>query len=73
MTGLLYWAFHVVIATAILLLLSWLLWVVFNWLMGIAHGPELTYFEVAVIVAIVAIAVGNWGFSLLKRQAPASA
>ncbi len=73
MTGLLYWAFHVVIATAILLLLSWLLWVVFNWLMGIAHGPGLTYFEVAVIVAIVAIAVGNWGFSLLRRTATTSA
>ncbi len=67
MIGLLEWALRVVLATFILLLLSILLWFVWNALMGVFHGPTLSYTDVAIIAAIVS--VGNWGFSLLSRRA----
>ena len=70
MFGLLEWALRVVIATFILLLLSILLWFVWNALMGVFHGPVLSYSEVAVIAAIVS--VGNWGFTLLRGRAAAT-
>jgi len=65
--GLLNWALRVVLATFILLLLAILLWFVWNALMGVFHGPSLSFSEVAVIAAIVS--VGNWGFSLLRGHA----
>ena len=73
MMGLLEWALYVALKTFVLLIIAILSWLLFNVVMRVFGGPELTYVEAAVIVAIVAIAVGNWGFSLLKRQAPASA
>jgi hypothetical protein len=64
--SLLEWALRVVIATFVLLLLAILLWFVWDALMGVFHGPSLSYVDVAVIAAI--ISVGNWGFSLLQRR-----
>ncbi len=71
MMGLLEWALRVVLATFVLLLLAILLWFVFDALMGVFHGPQISYGEVAVVAAIVS--VGNWGFSLLRRTATTSA
>jgi hypothetical protein len=64
------WALRVVIATLVLLLVSLLLTFVWDVVMTLFHGPRLDFTTVAVIAAI--ISVGNWGFSLLSRRAPAT-
>ncbi len=66
--SLLEWALHVVLATFVLLLLAILLWFVWNVIIGLFHGPQVSFIDVAVVAAIVS--VGNWGFSLLQRRAP---
>ena len=68
--SLLEWALRVVIATFVLLLLSILLWFVWDALMGVFHGPQVGFIDVAVIAAI--ISVGTWNFTLLQRRATAS-
>ncbi len=61
-------ALRAVIATFVLLLVSILLWFVWNVVIGLFHGPTLSFIDVAVVAAIVS--VGNWNFSLLQRRAP---
>jgi len=65
-------ALRTVVVTAVLLLVSWLFYVVFNWLMGLAHGPHLGYFEMALIVAIVSLG-GIWNFTLTRGRSAAPA
>ncbi len=73
MMGLLEGALRVVLVTFVLLLIAILLWFLFNALMRVFNGPTLGYGEIAIVVAIVSVAVGNWGFSLLRRTATTSA
>ncbi len=67
--SLLDWAFRVVVAAFILLLLSLLLWFVFNAFMKVFHGPELSFFDIALLAFLAAIAAGNWGFTFLQARA----
>lgn len=64
--NLLEWSLKVVVASFFLLLLSLLLWFVFDAVMRLFHGPELSFVNVAFLAFLAAIAVGNWGFSLLR-------
>jgi hypothetical protein len=61
----------VVIASFFLLLLSLLLWFVWNTVMSVMHGPELSYINIAFLAFLAAIAVGSWGFSFLPARAAA--
>ena len=63
------WSLKVIIASFVLLLWSLLLWFVFDTVMRLFHGPELSFVNIAFLAFLAAIAVGNWGFSLL-RTAP---
>ena len=66
--GLLEWALKVVIASFVLLLLSLLLWFVFDAVMRLFHGPELSFVNIAFLAFLAAIAVGNWGFTFLQGR-----
>jgi hypothetical protein len=66
--NLLEWALKVVVATFFLLLLSLLLWFVWNALMNLFHGPELGFESVALFAFVGAVAVGSWSFSLLHSR-----
>jgi len=63
--GLLEWSLRIMLATAILLLLAWLLWFLFDGLMSILRGPQISYLDTAFLAAIVS--VGSWGVSLIHR------
>lgn len=67
--SLLEWALKVVVASFVLLLLSLLLWFVFDVVMRLCHGPELSFVNIAFLAFIAAVAVGNWGFSFLRTRA----
>jgi hypothetical protein len=45
--GLLEWALKVIVASFVLLLLSLLLWFVFDTVMHLFHGPELSFVNIA--------------------------
>jgi hypothetical protein len=66
--NLLEWSLKVVIASFFLLLLSLLLWFVWNTVMKVFHGPELSFIDVAFLAFLAAIAVGSWGFSFLQTR-----
>lgn len=66
--SLLEWALKVVIASFVLLLLSLLLWFVFDAVMRLFHGPELSFVNIAFLAFLAAIAVGNWGFTFLHAR-----
>jgi tryptophan-rich sensory protein len=66
--SLLEWALKCVIATFFLLLLSLLLWFVWNTVMSVMHGPELGFINIAFLAFLAAIAVGSWGFSFLPAR-----
>ena len=66
--SLLEWALKVVVAAFVLLLLSLLLWFVFDALMRLFHGPELSFMDIALLAFLAAIAVGGWGFSFLRER-----
>ncbi len=66
--GILEWAFKVVVASFVLLLLSLLLWFVFDAVMRLFRGPELSFVNIAFLAFLAAIAVGNWGFSFLRAH-----
>ncbi len=68
MINLLEWALRVVAAAFALLLLSLLLWFVFDVLMRLFHGPELDYSSIALLAFLAAIAVDGWGVSFLARR-----
>jgi len=69
--NLLEWALKVVVAAFVLLLLSLLLWFVFDAVMRLFKGPELDFFSVALLAFVAAVAIGNWGISFLHtRTAP---
>ncbi len=70
--SLLEWALRVVVAAFALLLLSLLLWFVFDALMRLFHGPELDYSSITLLVFLAAIAVGSWGVSFLARHEAAT-
>ncbi len=59
------WALWVIIATFVILLFAWLIDAVFNAIMAVFHGPQLPYFEMALIVAIISI--GARTVSILRR------
>lgn len=65
--ALLHWAFNVVVATFVLLLLSILLWFVFNKIETLLSWPTLSYFQVALIAAVVAISAGGWTLFTFRR------
>jgi hypothetical protein len=67
--SLLEWALKVVVASFVLLILSLLLWFVFDAVMRLFHGPELSFVNIAFLAFLAAIAVGNWGFSFLRTRA----
>jgi hypothetical protein len=69
--SLLEWALKVVVASFVLLLLSLLLWFVFNAVMQLFHGPELSFINIAFLAFLAAVAVGNWGFSFLRTKGAA--
>ncbi len=73
--GLLSWAFRVAVSAFFLLLLAILLWFVWNAVMRVFNGPELSYAYVAVIVAIVSVGAGGWTLTLpvFTRGAPPNA
>ncbi len=73
MMGLLEWALYVALKTFVLLIIAILFWLLFNVVMRVFGGPELTYVEAAVITAIVSVSVGGFTFTVFKRQAPTSA
>ncbi len=66
--SLLEWALRVVVAAFALLLLSLLLWFVFDAVMRLFRGPELDYSSIALLVFLAAIAVGGWGVSFLSHR-----
>ncbi len=66
MMGLLEWALYVALKTFVLLIIAILFWLVFNVVMRVFGGPQLTYVEAAVITAIVS--VGGFTFTVFKRQ-----
>ncbi len=66
--SLLEWALHVIVASFVLLLLSLLLWFVFNAVMTLFHGPQLSFINVAFLAFLAAIAVGGWGISFLRAR-----
>jgi hypothetical protein len=67
--NLLEWALRVVVASFMLLLLSILLFFVFNWVMDVTHGPQLSFFNVALLAFIASVSVGTWGISFLRARA----
>jgi predicted membrane metal-binding protein len=60
-------AFNVAIVTFGVLLLAVLVWLVWNLLVGLLHGPQLSFAEVALIMAI--ISVGAWDVVVFQRRA----
>lgn len=70
--SLLEWALKVIIASFVLLLLSLLLWFVFDAVMRLFHGPELSFVNIAFLAFLAAIAVGNWGFTFLQGRVTTS-
>ena len=64
--ALLEWALWVIIAAIVVLLFSWLADAVWNAVLAIFRGPQLSYFEMALIVAIVS--VGTRTFSILQPR-----
>jgi hypothetical protein len=67
--NLLEWALRVIVASFVLLILSLLLWFVFNAVMTLFHGPELSFINIAFLAFLAAVAVGNWGFSFWRTRA----
>lgn len=66
--SLLEWALRVIIASFVLLLLSLLLWFVFDAVMRLFHGPELGFVNIAFLAFLAAVAVGSWGFRFLPAH-----
>ena len=62
------WAVKVVIAAFILLLLSLLLWFIWGVVMRLFHGPELDFFNIALLAFLAAIAAGSWGITFLRER-----
>jgi hypothetical protein len=68
--NLLEWALKVVIASFILMLLAILLWFVFNAVMSVFHGPQLGFYDIALLAFIAAVAVNGWGgISFIRARA----
>jgi hypothetical protein len=61
------WAARTVVAAFVLLLLSLLLWFIWNVFMRLFHGTELGFFDIALLAFLAAIAVGSWGVSFLPQ------
>lgn len=65
------WALRVIIASFVLLLLSLLLWFLFNAVMRLFGGPQLSFVNIAFLAFLAAIAVSNWGFRFLPAHSAA--
>lgn len=53
-------AFNVVVFTFVLLFLALLLWFMFDKIETLLSWPTLSYFQVALIAAIVSVSAGDW-------------